>query len=106
MQSEHASQALNCEAQPGSLPQMGSVAMSSLSRAQLLSDLQDRIRQLEDRTPATGRRQIDLGIAAIEGWLPNSKVASGSLVELLPLADGAGALTLALFMAKQACCEQ
>jgi protein ImuA len=80
--------------------------MSSPSRARLLSDLQDRIRQLEDRTPTTGRREIDLGIAAIEGWLPNGKLASGSLVELFPLADGAGALTLALFMARQACSER
>jgi hypothetical protein len=77
-----------------------------MSRAQLLGDLQDRIRELEGRALAADRAQIDLAVPAINSWLPEGKLASGSLVELLSLAEGAGAVTLALFMARQACREQ
>jgi protein ImuA len=78
------------------------MTMPSPSRAELLSDLRDRIRSLEDHAP-TGRAQIDLGIAALEDWLSEGRLAAGSLVELLPLEDGTGALTLALLMSRHAC---
>jgi protein ImuA len=80
--------------------------MSSPARAQLLSDLQDRIHQLESRSLLANSSPIHPGIADIADWLPQGSLAAGSLVELLPLAEGAGALTLALFMARQACGEQ
>jgi protein ImuA len=77
--------------------------MTSPSRAELLTDLRNRIRRLEDRTKSADRSRIDLGIPALEDWLPDGRLAAGSLVELLSPADGAGALTLALFMSRHAC---
>jgi protein ImuA len=81
------------------------VCMSSLPRDQLLSDLNERIRRLEGRTPAADHSPIDLGIAPAGDWLPEQGLAVGSLLELLQPADGAGALTLALFLARRACGE-
>src|SRR6516162_2394587 len=77
--------------------------MAWLSRAELLNDLRDRIRRLEDHAPTVDRSRIDLGTPALEDWLPDGRLAAGSLVELLSSADGAGALTLALFMSRHAC---
>jgi protein ImuA len=76
--------------------------MPSPSRAELLNDLRDRIRSLEDHAP-TSRAQIDLGIPALADWLSEGGLAAGSLVELLPQEDGTGALTLALLLSRQAC---
>jgi hypothetical protein len=77
--------------------------MHSPAHNQLLGELAERIRQLEEVARPTGAEPLDLGIRALEDWLPGQSLAAGSLVELLSAVDGAGSWSLALFLARHAC---
>lgn len=77
--------------------------MHSPARHQLLGELAERIRQLEEVARPADAESLDLGITSLEGWFPGQGLAAGSLVELLSAVDGAGAWSLALFMARHAC---
>jgi hypothetical protein len=77
--------------------------MPAESKSQLLQDLNHRIRTMEGMARPTNASPLSLGIPALETWLPQQRLAPGSLIELLSGGGGAGAWTLALFMAKNAC---
>jgi hypothetical protein len=78
----------------------------SLPRDELLSGLRERLRQLEEvQRPTRASCSRRLGISAVEDWLPEKGLTAGSLIELFPVADGAGALTLGVFMARH-CCDE
>jgi protein ImuA len=77
--------------------------MSARPRDELLADLNQRIRQIEVSGRPAHASPVEFGIPALENWLPEKRLAPGSLVELLAAADGAGTWTLALFMARNAC---
>lgn len=71
----------------------------------VLRQLAQRIEEIEAGGQAR-RATVPLGIPALDGILPARGLAGGSLVELLSSADGAGAWTLALLMARQAAGER
>jgi protein ImuA len=73
---------------------------------QLLNQLAARIREIEANARSLAPTSVPLGIPALEDVFPDKCLPAGSLVELLSTAEGAGAWTLALLMAKQACGEQ
>ena len=77
--------------------------MSAGSRNQLLDELNQRIREIEATVRPAHAAPVSLGIPAVENWLPERHLVPGSLVELLSSAGGAGAWTLALFFARNAC---
>lgn len=63
--------------------------------------LADRIRQIESARPSTSPA-IPLG-CGLGRLFPAHELPAGSLIELVASADGAGAWTLALLLAKYAC---
>ncbi len=67
-----------------------------------LRRLAQRIRAIEAERPHF-QMTISLGLPRLEEMFPQHRLPAGSLVELLNAAPGAGAWTLALFMAKHAC---
>jgi protein ImuA len=77
--------------------------MPAESRDQLLHELSQRIREIEATVRLAHSAPVSLGIPALEDWLPERRLVPGSLVELLSAAGGAGAWTLALFFARNAC---
>jgi hypothetical protein len=77
--------------------------MPTGSRDDLLSDLTQRIRNIELTVRPAHTSPVSTGIPALEQWLPERHLAPGSLVELLSSTDGAGAWTVAFFMARNAC---
>jgi protein ImuA len=77
--------------------------MPSLAREQLLESLKQRIGEIEASRRPADRVAISLGISALHDLLPERRLPSGALVELLSEADGGGAWSLALFLARQAC---
>ena len=77
--------------------------MPAGSRDQLLHELTQRIREIEATVRPDHAAPVSLGIPAVEDWLPERRLLPGSLVELLSSAGGAGAWTLALFFARNAC---
>jgi protein ImuA len=68
--------------------------------------LSDRIRTLETSFRLVEPATIPLGGGGLGDLFPGGRLATGSLVELLPSAPGAGALTLALLLARHACGER
>ena len=73
------------------------------SREELLRRLAQRIRDIEASERPHFHDAVSLGIAGLEQALPEGRLPAGSLVELLAAAEGAGAWTLALMMARHAC---
>jgi protein ImuA len=71
-----------------------------------LQDLARRIQEIESGRQPLERSATSLGIAALDNCLPGGQLPAGSLVELLASAEGAGAWTLALIMARQVCGER
>ncbi len=69
----------------------------------LLRGLAERIRELETTRLPAERSGLSLGVAALDDGLPDGRLPAGSLVELHAADRGAGAWTLALFFARQAC---
>src|ERR1700736_2951635 len=78
-------------------------AVMSSARSEVLQALTERIREIEANSHPQRLRSLSLGIAPLDALLPKERVPAGSLVELLSTADGAGAWTLALLMAKHVC---
>ena len=78
--------------------------MSSV-RSQVLADLAQRIQEIETSCHSRRQSPLSFGLAALDELLPEGRLPAGSLVELFSAAEGAGAWTLALLMAKQACGE-
>ena len=72
------------------------------SREDLLRRLAQRIRDIEASERPHFHDAVSLGIAGLEQALPEGRLPAGSLVELLAAAEGAGAWTLALMMARHA----
>ena len=75
-------------------------------RTTLLENLTQRICEIEAREHSLRQTAVPLAIPALEDALPNKELSTGSLVELLSTAEGAGAWTLAMLMGKQACAER
>ncbi len=72
------------------------------ARSEILRDLAERIQKMEVRSHAPDRAGISLGFSALDEFIPDRHLPAGAIVELLSAADGAGAWTLALLMARQA----
>lgn len=75
-------------------------------RSAVLQALTQRIHEIE--ATSSGRRppSLSLGITPFDDLFPEGRLPAGSLVELLPATEGAGAWTLALLMAKHVCGEE
>lgn len=72
------------------------------SQEDLLRRLAERIREIENSERPHSPAEAPLGIPGLSDLLPDGRLPSGSLVELLSAAQGAGAWTLALLMALRA----
>ncbi len=70
-----------------------------------LLELAERIRVLEAERRAHSESSIPLGGLGLEELFPERRLPGGSVVELLSEAAGAGAWTLAMALARQACAE-
>jgi protein ImuA len=77
----------------------------SSTRSEVLRALAQRIQEIEGNVPSRRQPPLSLGIGPVDALLPNGCLPAGSLVELLSTADGAGAWTLSLLMAKHVCGE-
>jgi protein ImuA len=77
----------------------------SAARSEVLRDLAQRIQEIEAHSHPHRLPPLSLGIAPLDALLPGGRLPAGSLVELLSEADGTGAWTLSLLMAKQVCGE-
>ena len=75
------------------------------SRPELLERLAQRIRDIEASERPHFHADVALGIGGLEQALPEGRLPAGSLVELMSAAEGAGAWTLAMVMARHACGE-
>jgi hypothetical protein len=75
------------------------------ARSEMLQSLAQRIREIESSHCPHQQPPVSLGVPGLDEILPEKHLAPGSLVELLPAAEGSGIWTLALIMAKQACGE-
>jgi protein ImuA len=80
-------------------------AVMNSTRSEVLQALAQRIREIEGNGPSRRQPPVSLGIGPVDALLPNGRLPAGSLVELLSAADGAGAWTLSLLMAKHVCGE-
>jgi protein ImuA len=93
-----------------SRPSVGAEHVRSLSTLHsplsTLQDLARRIQEIESSRQPLERSATSLGIASLDDCLPGRQLAAGSLVELLATAEGAGAWSLALLMARQVCGER
>src|SRR5262245_22871908 len=76
------------------------------SRPELLEKLAQRIRDIEASERPHFHANVALGIGGLEQALPEGRLPAGSLVELMSAAEGAGAWTLAMVMARHACGER
>jgi protein ImuA len=70
-----------------------------MSRAEVIRELQERLRSLERSHHAVGKATWSTGIAPLDRLLPSGTLRSGTLIEWLADAEGAGAATLALLSA-------
>lgn len=70
-----------------------------------LQDLARRIQEIESHR-LSRRPHLGLGIPALDGVFPKKGLSAGSLVELLSAAEGTGAWTLGLLMARQLASEK
>src|SRR5260370_40419438 len=77
----------------------------SSTRSEVLQTLARQIEEIEEKTHPRRLSPLSLGIAPLDALLPDGGLPAGSLVELLSTADGAGAWTLSLLMAKHVCGE-
>jgi hypothetical protein len=78
----------------------------SLSRDEIVRSLAQRIQEIESAQYLPPPSAVLPGVPALDDLLPEGRVPAGALVELLMTAEGAGAWTLALLLAKQACGER
>jgi protein ImuA len=70
-----------------------------MGRAEVIRELQERLRLLERSHHEVGKATWSTGIAPLDRLLPGGALKSGTLIEWLADADGAGAATLALLSA-------
>ena len=82
------------------------MSQPTLRSPDLLRKLAERIREFESGRPASAASVIPLDMAALDDLLPDGGLPAGSLVELLSAADGTGAWSLALLLARQAAGRQ
>ena len=75
----------------------------SAARSEVLRDLAQRIQEIEANSHPRRLPPLSLGVAPLDALLPGERLPAGSLVELLSEAEGTGAWTLSLLMAKQVC---
>jgi protein ImuA len=75
----------------------------SATRSEVLRDLAQRIQEIEANSHPRRLPPLSLGVAPLDALLPGERLPAGSLVELLSEAEGTGAWTLSLLMAKQVC---
>jgi hypothetical protein len=79
------------------------IDMANSSRREILQALAECIQEIESAGHRKDACALSLGIPALEKLLPQGRLSAGSVMELVSTADGTGAWTLALFMAKHAC---
>lgn len=77
-----------------------------MKRSVLLHNLAQRIRDIERAEHPCRQTASPVALPGLEDVLPDRQLSAGSLVELLSAEEGAGAWTLALAMARQACAER
>src|SRR5881396_1604608 len=77
----------------------------SSTRSEVLQALAWQIEEIEGNAHPCRLSPLSLGIEPLDDLLPGRRLPAGSLVELLSTADGAGAWTLSLLMAKHICGE-
>lgn len=77
-----------------------------LSGPELLESLRRRIGEIEARQRPAARPRVSSGAAPLDALFPDGGLRRGMLVELISATDGAGAWTLGLALARQACGEQ
>src|SRR5688500_8476657 len=75
-------------------------------RSELLQRLAQRIEEIQANERPRVQPTIPVSIAALADALPGHCLPAGSLVEIMSATEGAGAWTLALLLAKEACTEQ
>src|SRR5262245_18838665 len=95
---------------PQSVPQIlvqGPVPFRTLrctmNEPHVLEQLAQRIREIEASARPHQHTTIPLGVPGLDKILPEGRLPAGALVELLQTAEGAGAWTVALVLARQAC---
>jgi protein ImuA len=76
-----------------------------VSGPELLQVLRKRIEEIELRQLPRSSSRVLTGVAALDACFPGEGLRHGMLVELLSASDGAGAWTLGLALARQACDE-
>lgn len=74
-----------------------------VSGPELLQVLRKRIEQIELHQLPRSSSRVSTGVAALDACFPGEGLRHGMLVELLSASDGAGAWTLGLSLARQAC---
>jgi protein ImuA len=77
--------------------------MANTSRNEIIRTLAERIQEIESAMHRPERCAFSPAIPVLENLLPEKQLPAGSLMELLSAAEGTGAWTVALIMAKQAC---
>jgi hypothetical protein len=77
----------------------------SAARSEVLQVLAQRIQEIEGTGYPRRQAPLSLGIDPVDALLPGGRLPAGSLVELLSMANGAGAWTLSLLMAQHVCGE-
>jgi protein ImuA len=75
------------------------------ARSKALESLRRKIEEIEAKGNSPASPAVSLGVGPLDALLPGERLPAGSLVELLSAADGAGAWTLGLLMAKHVCGE-
>jgi protein ImuA len=79
---------------------------ASLRSPDILRKLTERIQAIESGQHCKSPAIVPLGMPALDPLLPDGGLPAGSLVELLSAAEGAGAWTFGLLMARQASGQQ
>jgi hypothetical protein len=77
-----------------------------ISGPEMLRVLRRRIEEIESCQHPRPRSRVSTGVAALDALFPGEGLRRGMLVELLSATDGAGAWTLGLALARQACGER
>src|SRR5438132_1578653 len=79
--------------------------IAAAGRDQLVTELRERLRQLEPIRRPAGEASTSTGCEPLDRLLPAGGVSRGGLVEWLAAGVGSGAGWLALVVAKTACRE-
>jgi hypothetical protein len=77
-----------------------------LSRPELLKKLRRGIEEVETSQRPRSRSRVETGVKDLDALFPGGGLRRGMILELIPSADGAGACTLGILLARRACGEK